>query len=160
MKKIFKWFSVPYTRSVKDIYGSQKGSAVIILAVLFLLPALMLSLFILDSKFLEVKKAEVDDVIVASALAALSRGIDTDIAYGEFDLNKAESEMIFKNHLKIGLKLDNNFLPQSSSKIAGEVMIEEFTIYNHGDTVRKVDYEGRINYRGTVARGIKGKSCH
>ena len=72
-------------------------------------------------------------MIVASALAALSKGMETDIAYGEFDLDKAEAEWVFKNHLKNGLKLDNNFLPHPSSKIAGEVVIEDFAIYNHED---------------------------
>ena len=100
-----------------------------------LIPAICISiifcLFMIKSKQIEIVNDFIDDGLVMSNLAAATVDLNE---YGQSntivnnDFNKSFDQ--YKKVLKNNLRLDNNFVPQTSNLIDGGITIEIFTIYN------------------------------
>ena len=81
--------------------------------------AIIFCLFMIKSKQIEIVNDFIDDGLVISNLAAAT-----------VDLNEyGQSNTIVNNDFN-NLRLDNNFVPQTSNLIDGGITIEIFTIYN------------------------------
>lgn len=116
-------------KSMKD----KKGSGVILLTLLFLIPLFVFSIFLIESRYLYNIKNVADDAVVSSALAALKSADSVDAAYGEYVLDKDAAKDTFYEYLKKNMKLDDNMNPMSGSVAAGPVHVDEFIVYNPGD---------------------------
>lgn len=93
--------------------------------------AVIFCLFMIKSKQIEIVNDFIDDGLVMSNLAAATVDLNE---YGQSntivnnDFNKSFDQ--YKKALKNNLRLDNNFVPQTSNLIDGGITIEIFTIYN------------------------------
>lgn len=123
----------PLLQSAKNMKGSSKGTGTIVFALLFLLPFMIFSIFLIERQYLISLKNTADDAVVGACLAALKSTDPIELAYGEYVLNKSEAENVFYHHLRKNLKLDGDLNPQSGSIALTPVEVEEFIIYNPGE---------------------------
>lgn len=130
--KMQRWSMALYRlfqRNMRD----KKGSGVLIFGLLFLIPFMTFSMFLIESKLLYTEKSMADDAIVAAGLAALKSNNPYDAAYGEYYLDPAAARNTFNQYLKANMKLDDSYNPLPGSVAAGPVRIDEFQVYNPGD---------------------------
>lgn len=111
----------------------RKGISSIFLVMLFLIPFITLSVFLIESRYLYTIKNSADDAVVSSALAALKSADPVDAAYGEYVLDKDAAKNTFYEYLKKNMKLDDNLNPMSGSVAASSVHVDEFIVYDPGD---------------------------
>jgi Flp pilus assembly protein TadG len=111
----------------------KRGSGTLIFGLLFLIPFMIFTLFLVESRLLYLEKNIVDDAVVAAGLAALSEVNPIDAAYGDYSLNPSEARRIFDEYLKDNLKLDNSFNPLPGSVAISPVRVEDFRVYNPDD---------------------------
>lgn len=126
-----RWFtdlSALLAKSMKD----KRGSGTIIFGLLFLIPFMTFSLFLIESRLLYTVKNAADDAVTAAALAALKSNNPVDIAYGEYLLDTNAARDTFYEYLRKNMKLDDGMNPLPGSVVAGPVYVEEFAIYNPG----------------------------
>ncbi|WP_187286582.1 hypothetical protein [Thermosediminibacter oceani] len=110
----------------------KRGSGTIIFGLLFLIPFMTFSLFLIESRLLYTVKNAADDAVTAAALAALKSTNPVDIAYGEYMLDINTARETFYEYLRKNMKLDAGMNPLPGSIAAGAVYVEEFTVYNPG----------------------------
>ncbi|WP_227766317.1 hypothetical protein [Zhaonella formicivorans] len=132
MRKITPWFTDLYHQSARNM-SSNRGSATLILGLLFFFICFSFSLFVVESKFLRLKKDLADDAVVAAGLAALKSALSENIAYGEYELDRQLAEETFIRHLANNLKLDGNLNGLPGSIVAGQLVIESLVVYNPED---------------------------
>lgn len=125
-----KWSMGRFLVQVKSILGSHRGVAVIIIALLFFVCLIVMGMYIVEDKYLRLGHSVVDDAVVGAGLAALASSIETEIAYGEYALDKAEAERVFMAHLQRSLGLNDALHPGPNSIITGPIKIESLIIYN------------------------------
>jgi len=126
-----RWFtdlSALLAKSMKD----KRGSGTIIFGLLFLIPFMTFSMFLIESKFLMSLKNAADDAVTAAALAALKSTNPIDIAYGEYMLDTDAARNTFYEYLRKNMKLDVGMNPIPGSFAAGPVYVDEFIVYNPG----------------------------
>lgn len=111
----------------------KKGSGTLVFGLLFLIPFMVFTLFLVESRLLYIEKNIVDDAVVAAGLAALSEFNPIDAAYGEYSLDSTEARETFDKYLKSNLKLDNSFYPLPGSIAISPVRVEDFRVYNPVD---------------------------
>ncbi|WP_246110705.1 hypothetical protein [Thermosediminibacter litoriperuensis] len=108
----------------------KRGSGTIIFGLLFLIPFMTFSMFLVESKFLYSIKNAADDAVTAAALAALKSVNPLDIAYGEYVLDANAARDTFYEYLRNNMKLDAGMNPLPGSVAVGPVYVDEFIVYN------------------------------
>ena len=111
----------------------KRGSATLIIGLLFLIPFMTFGFWTIESRLLNTQYNMADDAIVAAGLGALKSANPLDLAYGEYKLDPDMARDTFNDLLKKNMKLDNSFNPLPGSIAISPVKIEEFIIYNPGD---------------------------
>ena len=129
--RVLKWFMDLFHQSAKSM-RDKKGISSIFIALLFLIPFMTFSMFLIESRFLYTIKNSADDAVVAAALAALKSTNPVDIAYGEYVLDPNAARDTFYEYLRKNMKLDENMNPLPGSVAAGPVHVDEFIVYNPG----------------------------
>ncbi len=111
----------------------ERGSTTLVFGLLVLLPVMVFSMFLIESRLLYMEKSMVDDAVVAAGLAALKCVNSIDAAYGEYVIEPSQARTVFDEYLKKNLKLDDNFNPLPGSIAATSVIVEDFRVYNPDD---------------------------
>ena len=130
--KMKRWCMVLYRQFQRNM-RDKRGSGVIVFGLLFLIPFMIFSMFLIESKLLYTEKSMADDAIVASCLAALKSNNPYDAAYGEYYLEPVAARNTFNKYLKANMKLDDDYNPLPGSIANSQVKVEDFRIYNPGD---------------------------
>lgn len=110
----------------------KRGSGTIIFGLLFFIPFMTFSMFLVECRFLYTIKNAADDAVVAAALAALKSANPVDIAYGEYMLDTNAARDTFYEYFRKNMKLDAGMNPLPGSVAVGPVYVDEFIVYNPG----------------------------
>lgn len=111
----------------------RRGSGTLLFGLLFLIPFMVFSFWIIESRLLYIEKSIADDAIVAAGLAALKGANPVEAAYGNYYIDPSQARLVFDEYLKRNMKLDDGFYPEQGSIAMDHVRVEEFIVYNPGD---------------------------
>ncbi|MDN5332126.1 MAG: hypothetical protein PWP45_1351 [Tepidanaerobacteraceae bacterium] len=125
------WFTALSVRLAKNM-KDRRGSGTLIFSLLFLIPFMTFSMFLVESRLLYTVKNAADDAVTAAALAALKSTNPVDVAYGEYLLDTDAARGTFYEYLRKNMKLDVGMNPIPGSFAAGPVYVDEFIVYNPG----------------------------
>jgi hypothetical protein len=139
---------------IKSLKSNSGGIAIVLLwsAVFFIV--ILISVFVLDAYYANVKAEIAKDAVTMSAMSVY-KGVD--ISQIESGNITSTDQMLnaFKEYLVKNMKLNDDLTSKPGSIAVGQVMVEDFRVYNQSDTDKNYPDGTGIHYKPSLYVKIK-----